>query len=389
MSPARALALLVLTALVAGCGSASQDAAPVPRGPLAVLTPGGGRTLVVGGTGAPRTLPAGSPAGAILYTARAHGGSTTVAAVDLRAGAPRATTRLAGRWWLPATVAGGPPDALSPTGSTLVLQSTGSGRSRFALLDAGLRRAPRVVTLPARFSYDAVAPEAGLLYLIETLGAGHYAVRAYDLRRGALRAGAIVDKREAGEPMEGLPVARASAPDGGWVYTLYRREDDVPFVHALAASDGYALCLDLPREARSDPVAAREWGLVLAPSGKTLYAANPALGLVVALSADQGAPRSARIPRGALGATPRLAVSADGRSLWVPSSHGVVEVDTARLGVRRTLLPGHRASAVIATDGRLVVQDGGVVTLSARTGRVLARAAAPVPAASLAAVVPR
>jgi hypothetical protein len=392
MSPARAVSLLVATlgAVVAatGCGG-SQSATSAPRGPLVVLSSGGARTLVVGRAGAPRALPAGdtAPGTRTLFTARVRGAATTVAALDLRTGRPVASTRLAGSWRLPVTVAGGAPDALSPTGSTLVLVGSAAGRSRFALLDSGLRRAPRVVTLPGRFAYDAVAPEAGLLYLVERLGAGHYAVRAYDLARAALRPGAIVDKREADEPMEGLPVARASRSDGGWVYTLYRRAGDVPFVHALAAADGYALCLDLPRAARSGLASAREWGLVLAPSQRTLYAANPALGLLVELSTEQGVRRVARLPRGALGATPRLAVSRDGTSLWVPSTRGVLEVDTTTLRLRRTLLAGHAASAVVAAGPRLVVQGGGVVTLDARSGRVLARAAAPAPDTSLTAVV--
>src|SRR5262245_6031794 len=141
MSPARPLALVVLALAAAGCGASSQTAPPAPNGPLAVLTPGA-RTLVVGGAGEPRTLPAGNTAGRTLFTARAGASATTVSAVDLRTGRTRAETVLPGRWHLPATVAGGPPDALSPTGSTLVLVSSDGGHSRFALLDSGLRGAP-------------------------------------------------------------------------------------------------------------------------------------------------------------------------------------------------------------------------------------------------------
>ena len=120
--------------------------------------------------------------------------------------------------------------------------------------------------------------------------------------------------------MEGEPVARAVPAAAPWVYTLYRKAEG-PFVHALN-TDGFALCIDLPAAARSGAAAAREWGLVLSPDESTLYAANPALGLVVEIAAGDAAEvrRTARIPRGAIGAAPRLAVAPDGRTLYVPTA---------------------------------------------------------------------
>jgi DNA-binding beta-propeller fold protein YncE len=176
----------------------------------------------------------------------------------------------------------------------------------------------------------------------------------------------------------------AAAP---WVYTLYTK-DEGPFVHALN-TEGFALCIDLPAAARSGPTAAREWGLALAPGDGVLYAANPALGLVVAIDADEGKIlRTGRIPRGAIGAPPRLAVAPDGATLYVPSAGGVVAVATATLSARATLLRGHRVSAVLASGRRIYVQDGAVATLDAASGRVLRRTATSAPAATLAAVVP-
>jgi hypothetical protein len=369
----RRCALLAVAALAAsGCGAEQAAGPPSLAGGVALVPSAVGRTLVVDGATA-RALPPGSLAadGRRLFTARAVGGATVVRSVDVRTRRTIATARLPGRWTLPATVAGGAPDALSPSGSTVALVGRDGGRSRFALLDAGLRRPPRVVTLPARFSFDAVAPEAGLLYLIEARGAGRYRVRAYDLARDALRPGAIVDKREAGEPMHGLPTARATSADGGWVYTLYRRADDAPFVHALSTADGFALCLDLPSGAHSSEAIAREWGLVLAPSQATLYAANPALGLLVELSPQQGVRRVARLPRGPIGAPARPAVSADGTTLYVPTARGLAVVDTLALRVRRLLLSGHRVTAVALSGRRLYAEDDAIVALDPRTGRVL------------------
>jgi hypothetical protein len=58
------------------------------------------------------------------------------------------------------------------------------------------------------------------------------------------------------------------------------------------------------------------------------------------------------------------------------------------LKVRRTLLRGHRVSAVVASGRRLYAQDGAVVTLDAVSGTVLRRTPASAPPATLAAVVP-
>ena len=381
--------LLILAAAapaLAGCGE--QAAAPAAPGDLVLLRAGAERTLALG-AGSPRALPAGQPAAGwrSLYTATPSGAATTVARVDLASGRTLGSLELPGRWTLPATVVGGAPDAATADGRTLVLARAGERETRFALLDASLRRPPRTVALPGHFAFDAIAPDARRMFLIEQRPGGHYLVRDYDLARDELVPGAIVDKAEPDEPMEGQPVARAVPAGGPWIYTLYRK-DAGPFVHALN-TEGFALCIDLPAAARSGPAAAGEWGLVLAPGDATLFAANPALGLVVEIDAREPAVRrTARIPRGAIGAAPRLAIAPDGGTLYVPTAGGVAAVDTSTLRMRRTLLPGHRVSAVVANGGRLYAQDGAVVTLDASSGAVLRRTPTSAPPAALAAVVP-
>jgi outer membrane protein assembly factor BamB len=373
---------------LAGCGE--QPAAPATApGDLLLLRAGAERTLALG-AGAPRALPAGQPAVGwrSLYTATPSGGATRVARVEVTSGRTLGSLRLPGRWTLPATVIGGAPDAASADGRTIVLARAGARAARFALVDASLRRPPRTITLPGRFAFDAIAPDAKRMFLIEQRPGGHYLVRDYDLARGELEPGAVVDKAEPDEPMEGQPVARAVPRTGPWVYTLYRKAEG-PFVHALN-TEGFALCLDLPAVARSGPAAAGEWGLALVPGDHTLYAANPALGLVVEIGTgdNPGIRRTGRIPGGAIGAAPRLAVAPDGETLYVPTARGVVAVDTAMLKVRRTLLRGHRVSAVVASGRRLYAQDGAVVTLDAASGSVLRRTPTSAPPAALAAVVP-
>ena len=216
---------------------------------------------------------------------------------------------------------GGAPDAASADGQTLVLARAGARESRFALLDASLRRTPRIVTLPGPLRLRRHRPRRERMFLIEQRAGGHYLVRNYDLvaRRAHRRAPSSTSASPT-SAMEGQPVARAVPAAAPWVYTLYRKASG-PFVHALN-TDGFALCIDLPAAARSGAAAAREWGLVLSPDESTLYAANPALGLVVEIAARDAAEvrRTARIPRGAIGVAPRLAVAPDGRTLVCPDA---------------------------------------------------------------------
>ena len=46
--------------------------------------------------------------------------------------------------------------------------------------------------------------------------------------------------------MAGYPVSRATTGDGGWVYTLYRQDDNYPFIHALDTVHHSAVCIGLP-----------------------------------------------------------------------------------------------------------------------------------------------
>ena len=387
-----AIPLLAIAALTAAAGCGSTSRAPgATASDVVVLRSGDGRLLAVdpAGGGPARTLAAAAAGRGwrrVYVATTLPGGATRVAAVDPATGRTIRARRLPGRWALPSTVTAGPPDALSPDGSTLVLRRTGGDGSAFALLDAGLDRPPRTVTLPGAFAYDALGPR-GLLFLIEPRpadGPGHYRVRAYDLARGQLRAGAIVDKRELDEPsMTGEPTARTTTPDGDWVFTLYRNARKGPFVHALGAQDGIAFCIDLPRAARSNDAAARAWGLALSPGAGTLYAANPVLGLVVEIGTDSNAVRRvARIPRSPAQpvATAPL-VSPQGEALYVPSGRGIEVVDTTTLAPGRRLLAGTAVRGLAAPAGgrRLYAATaaGELVGLDPRTGHVMARTRAP------------
>ncbi len=242
-----------------------------------------------------------------------------------------------------------------------------------------------VVSLPRRFAYDALSPDGLTLYLIEHMAdprhPGRYQVRAYDLGAGRLQPGFIADKRELDEPMAGYPLARAVTPDGAWVYTLYQGPEHA-FVHALAAADGYSLCIDLPGGAPGRD-AASYWGLALA--GETVYAANAAIGVAAALNGPAGeVVRDGRLPAdggkvGSDAAGPRasrVALAPDGRTLYAIGPHGLTAIDPLSLRARDRMLTSRSLAGIaLSPDARRVYAvdsaTRAVLALDARTGRRL------------------
>ncbi len=211
------------------------------------------------GDGGPSPFPAQgwdgvtTPNGASRYVALTQGSTTVVAEVRTRGGRVARWGWVKGAWGIPVGAFNAAPEGLSRDGRTLVLAGVAMIRpetrvSRFAVVDSKQLRLREVVTLRGAFAYDALSPDARTLYLIHYLPSTadvRYHVRAYDVDAGRLVAAPIVDEREAGEDMQGSPVARATSPSGAWVYTLYSRPGK-PFVHALDTMHRRAVCIDLP-----------------------------------------------------------------------------------------------------------------------------------------------
>jgi hypothetical protein len=156
------------------------------------------------------------------------------------------TRRLPGSFELPAIA--GVTSGLSPDGEILVLGGHPAAHiSRFALLDTGTLRLRRMLTLRGTYSFDALSPDASTLYLIRFLSSdgSHYAVQGLDVNDPKPVPRTLVEKGEPGEAMSGQPIARTTSPDGAWVYTLYKRAGEAPFVHALSTVDSFTVCIDL------------------------------------------------------------------------------------------------------------------------------------------------
>ena len=90
---------------------------------------------------------------------------------------------------------------------------------------------------------------------------------------GKLLPGAIVDKREPKEPMTGQPMQRVESGDGAWVYTLYSRAEEAPFIHALDTAHRSAVCIDLAWHGSQR--AAAQLRLALSSDGRRLVLTQP------------------------------------------------------------------------------------------------------------------
>jgi hypothetical protein len=189
------------------------------------------------------------PARYVTLPAKGH----TVVARVRRDGGQILTSRvLPGSFTIPAVAYDGSASGLSADGRVLVLIQPRTQfprvRTTLAILDARLLRVRTILRLRGDFSFDAISPRGGLLYLIQYVSPRdptRYVVRAYDARHGRLLTEPVVDPHERGEKMRGNPLSRAASPDGRWAYTLYDGAGETPFIHALDTSGRTARCIDL------------------------------------------------------------------------------------------------------------------------------------------------
>ena len=190
--------------------------------------------------------------GKVRYVTVPAGASTVLEVIRRRDGRVLSFMSLAGSWGIPAVAADGSADGLMADGRTLVLGQLATGsylrkQSMFALVDLKRMLVNKLIEVRGHHAFDALSSNDRYLYLtqyVSTQDYTRYRVRAYDLRADRLLPGAIIDKREWEETMQGYPVSRAKARDG-WVYTLYAGNREF-FIHALDTTNVTAICIDLP-----------------------------------------------------------------------------------------------------------------------------------------------
>jgi len=213
-----------------------------------------------------------APDGKTRYVAVVARNGTVIERIRVANGAVVSWTGLSGFWGIPApipTASGG--EGLTRDGKRLIIATTGSDSTQFAVLGARFLRVLDRFTLNGNFAYDALSPDGSTLYLIQHVDLSdstRYVVRAYDLKTHTLRPGRIADKTQQGWVMAGYAAARATSGDGHWVYTLYTRPGGYPFVHALDTVSGVAHCTGLPWHGNQGPLMTSR--LRLGDNGKTL-----------------------------------------------------------------------------------------------------------------------
>lgn len=143
--------------------------------------------------------------------------------------------------------------------------------SRFAVVSPGARRVVRVP--PGRWDFDAL--EGDNLFLIGYDTGGGYQVRLVHLATGK------IDPTVLKQRIWGNPFARASSPDGHYLFTMYIAPNGAAMVHELDLRTANARCIDLP--GTGDYGAAATWAMVLSRDAKTLWAVSPGYGRVIGI----------------------------------------------------------------------------------------------------------
>lgn len=310
--------------------------------------------------------------------------STSLVDTDPETGANQRNLDLGGDYSLPPATANGLPGGLSGNGRWLVVETAGKTATRMLLINTDALKVTRTIDLHGTFHFDAISDDGLRLYLIQYLNSREYYVRLYDTALGQLDENIVVDKSDGNQAMTGLRLSGVATPGGSWLFSMYVRSEESPFVHALSLGGPFAFCLDLPGSGFSTNQNEMQWSIAMSRDGSRLYAANPATGTVASMSnGDNGAPAILRTNRfgkpgsstqwraGANGAV----VSKDGSRLAVAGSSGIAWIDTSSLRLLTTALSGWQVIGIaLSPDGETlyaVSDHGRVAAVSMGSAKVL------------------
>jgi hypothetical protein len=386
----KAAGLVAAVILVAACGSAGAppiagsgdyklyEAASSPNSQQIAVVDLKTRTTA-------RSLPLGTPSSdwKHLYSIA----STSLVDTAPQTGSTLHTIQLPGYFQLPTATMSGMPGGLSPDGSWLVVESfDGTSTStptatHMLVIDTTASRIKHKVDLNGFFEFDAISNDGLRLYMVQYLNGTGYYVRMFNLDTGTLADNVVVDKTDpSASPMAGLRLSGVASADGHMLFSVYVREHQSPFIHALSLDGPWAFCLDLPGSGYADVNgdSAMNWSLALSPDASKLYAVNAAAGIVAVVDTGaNGAPSIIRTAHFSAAqavsslvqgvdakelATNAAVVSRDGSTLVTAGGTGLVWIDTATLRVRSTALPEWRIwSLGLSPDGETLfaVNDAG------------------------------
>jgi DNA-binding beta-propeller fold protein YncE len=314
-----------------------------------------------------------------VYTATPNGSVTAVKTAFVEDGSSGTRWSVDGAWVIPTVGLAGTPTGLSRDGRTLVLAEAdpSATESRFALLGTRGPAARRIITLPGRFAFDAISPDGSVLYAIQFRDAeADYVVRSINAATGKLDDAIVVDKRDPGELMAGIPIEQHQAALGK-VYTLYQGPEHA-FIHLLFTVDRQAACIDLPAAWGTDQANAAGWGVALSPDEQRLFVANTARGVIAEVDttslgllrtssfAPSASIQLAKFGGGKAGpAGGAMVLSPDRSTLYLADDSGVLAIDTKDLSPKARLLP---RTAVVSLG---MADNGNVLYAVTRSGAAM------------------
>jgi hypothetical protein len=290
---------------------------------------------------------------------------------DPQTGTTQNAILLPGSYQLPSATITGVPGGTSPDGRWVVVESfegPANGvptATHMLMIDTAASKVMHRVNLNGYFHFDAVSNDGLRLYLIQYLNGKEYYVRLYDVSAGALDANIVVDKSDGNQAMAGIRLSGLASPDGHWLFSMYVRENESPFIHALSLDGPFAFCLDLPGNGYATSEAEMHWSLAMNRAGSLLYAVNGATGVVaeIDISAQYNpqVKRTAKIPggRSAKAGSNAAVLSPDGKTLVTAGATGIEWIDTASLAARMSALGDwHVWSLGLSPDGSMIYAVG-------------------------------
>ena len=316
---------------------------------------------------------------------------------DPATGATLGRMPLPAAYGLPDRGISGVPGGLSENGEWLALETwdtnTSPPSATHLLVVPTRGGAPRRVDLKGWWEFDAISDDGTRLYLLEYLYGNAYRVRVYLMGDQKLDPQVVVDKTDPRESMAGVRLTSVGSADGQYEYTVYARETEGAFIHALSlGGPPISFCLDLPGSGYANTFDEFRWSLVMNPEGTTLYAVNAAIGAAVEIGIGNaepptvqrkerfGLPKTASIlardAQAKESGANALVITPDGKTLIAGGKDGAVWLDTSTLSVRRHALAGWNVwSLGISRDGARLyaVRDNGeIAELDAAGGAMLA-----------------
>lgn len=362
----RSLAALGITAMFVWVGAAAPPQSG--GGSLLYLGTADGITVVDSVTGDktfshPDALPAGD--WSQVVTTRNLGGERTMAqAVEPSTGATLRAQDLDGVLDVRAVSRDGGLVALMPREKG---HTYGEGRYQPArrrtttIVITSLDGTPeRTIEVDANVEPEAFSNDGSALFVIQYSPPMHpdrYRVARLDLATGDLGS-VFTDQKELQGNMRGTAYAQTLAPDGGALYTFYKKHDGEAFVHVLNLEQQFANCVDLPEGFGEDPAAV---AITTTPSGDQIVVVDGARRSVVDI--DAGSLRSVRTKTfKGVQASRDPVVAVGDADLFIATPDALVRLDRTTLATEQRWSIRGIADVHVDPAGNLLVAERNRVT---------------------------